>query len=69
MPRGLNVTVPADVTRDTANFVKRILGPLAEIGDLFSEKVRFLRWKSAAKTLNRAAEIVKEITSVRLKAK
>jgi hypothetical protein len=61
MPRGLNVTVPADVTRDTANFVKRILGPLAEIGNLFSEKVRFLRWKSAAKTLNRAAEIVKEM--------
>ena len=61
MPRGLNVnlTIPSDVTRDTVGFAKRILGPLAEIGDLFSDKVRFLRFKSAVKTLNRAAEIAK----------
>jgi hypothetical protein len=42
------------------SFARRILGPLAEIGDLFSDKVRFLRFKSAAKTLNRAAEIAEE---------
>jgi hypothetical protein len=56
----INLKVPEDVTRDTLTFAKRILGPLAEIGDLFSDKVRFLRFKSAAKTLNRAAEIAKE---------
>jgi hypothetical protein len=56
----INLKVPEDVTRDTVTFARRILGPLAEIGDLFSDKVRFLRFKSAAKTLNRAAEIAKE---------
>jgi hypothetical protein len=56
----INLKVPKDVTRDTVTFARRILGPLAEIGDLFSDKVRFLRFKSAAKTLNRAAEIAKE---------
>lgn len=46
MPRlNVNVTVPQDVTRDTVGFARRILGPLAEISDLFSEKVRFLRFK------------------------
>jgi hypothetical protein len=61
MPRGLNVnvTVPPDVTRDTVGFAKRILGPLAEIGDPFSDKVRFLRYRSGMKTLNRAVEIAK----------
>jgi hypothetical protein len=61
-PAGLNVnvTVPDDVTRDTMGFARRILGPLAEIGDLFSDKVRLIRYKSAVKTLNRAAEIAKE---------
>jgi hypothetical protein len=56
----INLKVPEDVTRDTVTFARRILGPLAEVGDLFSDKVRFLRFKSAAKTLNRAAEIAKE---------
>jgi hypothetical protein len=56
----INMKIPEDVTRDTVSFARRILGPLAEIGDLFSDKVRFLRFKSAAKTLNRAAEIAKE---------
>jgi hypothetical protein len=56
----INLKVPEDVTRDTVSFARRILGPLAEIGDLFSDKVRFLRFRSAAKTLNRAAEIAKE---------
>jgi hypothetical protein len=56
----VNVTVPDDVTRDTMGFARRILGPLAEIGDLFSEKIRLFRYKSAVKTLNRAAEIAKE---------
>jgi hypothetical protein len=56
----VNLTVPEDVTRDTVSFARRILGSLAEIGDLFSDKVRFLRFKSAVKTLNRAAEIAKE---------
>lgn len=56
----VNLKVPEDVTRDTASFARRILGPLAEIGDLFSDKVRLLRFRSATKTLNRAAEIAKE---------
>lgn len=56
----VKVTIPEDVTRDTVSFARRVLGPLAEIGDLFSDKVRFLRYKSAVKTLNRAAEIAKE---------
>jgi hypothetical protein len=56
----VNLKVPEDVTRDTVTFARRILGPLAEIGDLFSDKVRYLRFRSAAKTLNRAAEIAKK---------
>jgi hypothetical protein len=56
----INLTVPEDVTRDTVSVARRILGSLAEIGDLFSDKVRFLRFKSAVKTLNRAAAIAKE---------
>jgi hypothetical protein len=56
----INLKVPEDVTRDTVSFARRIVGPLAEIGDLFDDKVRFLRFKSAAKTLNRAAKIAKE---------
>jgi hypothetical protein len=56
----INLKVPEDVTRDTVSFARRILGPVAELGDLFSDKVRFLRFRSAAKTLNRAAEIAKE---------
>src|ERR1700724_2108638 len=61
-PPGLkvNLNVPEDVTRDTVTFARRILGSLAKIGDLFSDKVRLLRFKSAVKTLNRAAEIAKE---------
>jgi hypothetical protein len=61
-PAGLNVnvTIPEDVTRDTVGFARRILGPLAELADLFGDKVRLLRYKSAVKTLNRAAEIAKE---------
>lgn len=57
---GVNITVPEDVTRDTMGFARRILGPLAEVADLFSDKVRLIRYKSAVKTLNRAAEIAKE---------
>src|ERR1700730_715931 len=56
----INLKVPEDVTRDTVSFARRILGPVAELGDLFSDKVRFLRFRSAAKTLNRAAEIATE---------
>jgi hypothetical protein len=56
----VKLNIPEDVTRDTVNFAKRILGPLAEIGDLFSEQVRFLRYRSAVKILNRAAEIAKD---------
>jgi hypothetical protein len=56
----VKIDIPEDVTRDTVNSVKRILGPLVAIGDLFSEQVRFLRYRSAVKTLNRAAEIAKD---------
>jgi len=56
----VKLNIPEDVTRDTVNFAKRILGPLAEIGDLFSEQVRFLRYRSALKILNRATEIAKD---------
>jgi hypothetical protein len=51
--------VPEDVTRDTVNFGKRILGAAAELGDLLSDRIRFQRYRSAIKTLNRAAQVAK----------
>jgi hypothetical protein len=56
----VKLNIPEDVTRDTMNFAKRVLGPLAEFGDLVSEQVRFFRYRSAMKTLKRAAEIAKD---------
>ena len=46
----VKLNIPEDVTRDTVNFAKRILGPLAEIGDLFGEQVRFLRYRPLQKS-------------------
>lgn len=57
----IKVTVPEVVIRDAASSAKRVLGPLAEIiGDMFSGKVRFLRFRAAVKTLEMAAKIAKE---------
>lgn len=44
---------------ETIGFVQRILGPLAEAGDFLSEKIRFYRWQSSIKTMQRAEEIAR----------
>lgn len=54
------IDVPADVSREALAFFQRIIGPVAEASDFLSDKIRFFRWKSAAKTISRAREIAKQ---------
>jgi len=61
MPPEIKIEVPADVTRETLGFLQGILGPVAEAGDFLSDKVRFWRWKSAMKTIERAQVIAGEL--------
>jgi hypothetical protein len=51
------VDVPGDVTRSASNFLQRILGPVAEAIEFLSDKIRFYRFRSAIRTLERAKEI------------
>jgi len=45
---------------EAIGFLQRILGPLAEAGDFLSEKIRFYRWQSSLKTMERAEQIARE---------
>ncbi len=56
----LSVVVPEDVTREAMGFMQRVLGPVAEIGEFCSDKVRFYRWKSAVRTIEKANEIAQD---------
>lgn len=56
----LSLVVPEDVTREAMGFMQRVLGPVAEIGEFCSDKVRFYRWKSAVRTIEKANEIAQD---------
>lgn len=54
----LNLHLPS-LPESSQRFIGRIFGPLAEVGDFLSEKIRFYRWKSALEMLRQAEEIAK----------
>ncbi|ANY20397.1 hypothetical protein A6F68_01887 [Tsuneonella dongtanensis] len=59
MTGDLNINLP-DIPEESHSFLRRIFGPLAEVGDLLSDKIRFYRWKSSLETINRAKQIAAE---------
>lgn len=49
---------PSEKASDSiVSFAQRLLGPVAEAADFLSDKIRFMRWKSAQRTLELAEEI------------
>jgi len=59
MSNEIKIDIPADVPRDTLKFFQRVLGPFADASDFLGDKVRFWRWKSAIKTLQRVEEFAR----------
>lgn len=57
---GTDINIPEDVSRDALSFTQRLLGPAADAADFLGDKIRFYRWQSALKTLERAKEIAEE---------
>ncbi len=52
---------PSEKASDSIlSFTQRLLGPIAEASDFLSDKIRFMRWKSAQKTLILAEEMLVE---------
>lgn len=59
MTADVNINLP-DIPEESQNFLRRIFGPLAEVGDLLSDKIRFYRWQSSLQTITRAKQIASE---------
>lgn len=55
----VDIKVSEESSQSALTFMQRILGPVAEAADFLSDKVRFMRWKSAQKTLENAYNIAK----------
>lgn len=55
----ININLP-DIPPESQKFLARIFGPLADVGDLLSDKIRFYRWKSSLATIRRAEAIARE---------
>lgn len=53
------MTIPAPLGEAALAFVQKLLGPVAEAGELLSDKVRLIRWQSALKIIKRAEEIAR----------
>jgi Abortive infection alpha len=60
MALSAKINVPADVTRGAVGFMQRILGPVAEASDFLSDKIRYFRFRSAVRTIERAREITEQ---------
>jgi len=57
----IQVNLPeVSLPKGSLEFFQRILGPLAEAGDFLSEKIRFYRWQSSLRTIERAKAICEE---------
>lgn len=56
----IRVNIPDDVVRSTSDFLQKLLGPAAEAADFLTEKIRFYRWRSAVRTVERAKQIAQE---------
>lgn len=57
---GTDIKIPEDASRDTLAFMQRLLGPVADASDFLGDKIRFYRWKSALRAIDRAADIARE---------
>src|ERR1700704_5325898 len=56
----ISVHIPDDVVRSANEFLQRIIGPVAQAADLLSDKLRFVRFRSAIKTLEKDRALVEE---------
>jgi Abortive infection alpha len=54
------MNLPEPIGEAALAFLQKLLGPVAEAGEILSDKVRFYRWKSSIKTIQRAREIARE---------
>ncbi len=54
-----NINLPS-LPDGAKEYVGKIFGPIAEVGDLLTEKIRFYRWKSSLETMDRARIIAHE---------
>jgi hypothetical protein len=55
----INVNLP-ELPPESQKFIARIFGPLADLGDLLSDKIRFYRWESSLETMKKAQRICEE---------
>jgi hypothetical protein len=53
----IKTEIPSELWGDLLTFFKRIAGPLAESSDFLSDKIRYFRFRSALRTIQRAKEI------------
>lgn len=57
---GTNIQIPPEASKDIVAFTQRLLGPAADAADFLGDKIRFYRWRSALRTLQRAEEFALE---------
>lgn len=56
----IDLNLPEQVAKELNSFVRKLVGPAAEVSELLSEKVRFFRFRSAMKTLALAEKMMDE---------
>lgn len=56
----VEIKLPEKSINEASKFLQRLLGPALEGLDLFSDKVRIIRFENAIKIINRAKEICKK---------
>ena len=57
-PLFVSLDIPKEVWGDVVGLLGQVFGPAGQAGEWLSDKIRFFRFKSALKTLNKAKEIV-----------
>lgn len=54
------MTLPEPIGQAALAFFQKLLGPVGEAGEFLTDKIRFYRWQSSLKTLQKAREIAAE---------
>ena len=54
------MNLPEPIGEAALAFFQKLLGPVAEAGELLSDKVRFYRWKSSLKIIKKAEEVARK---------
>lgn len=54
------MNLPEPIGQAALAFFQRLLGPVGEAGEFLTDKIRFYRWKSSMKTLQRAREVARQ---------